>query len=123
MNGIKENPAYTYFPSFKALKQTWEVLNIRYTKNKTGEKKKLSRNSPEKTLQEKLSRKKLPITKTLIVNIQKHQKSAVLDLYSSFRIMAIFTINITDDSKYYFLQILNITHKPKSFSKFYLCNG
>ena len=47
MNGIKENPAYTYFPSYKALKQTWELLNIRYTKNKTGGKK------PKATLQKK----------------------------------------------------------------------
>lgn len=57
MNGIKENPAYTYFfPSFKALKQTWEVLNIRYTKNKTG-KKKLSRNSQKKTLRKNSQKK------------------------------------------------------------------
>lgn len=47
MNDIKENPAYSYSPSFKVLKQTWELLNIRYTKNKTGKKK------PKATLQEK----------------------------------------------------------------------
>lgn len=35
--GIKENPEYRYFPSFKTLKQMWELLNIRYVKNKTKE--------------------------------------------------------------------------------------
>lgn len=38
MTGIKENPEYSYFPSFKTLKQMWKLLNIGYAKNKTEEK-------------------------------------------------------------------------------------